>query len=198
MDYTVWHVTTEDELDAALALEKRVFGFASELRNSDYSREKWLERMTSHGDLMIFAKSNNEIIGIVFGRVESNGSITIGPVVVDERFRKHGIAEKLMLSLEVQALSHGIHHLALGSMESAEGFYEKLGYKGILLIQSQEHSIDEMLALNSKYKVIRINVYDGTVNQIYLELPVPDRDFQRNYENAFSNCHTQMVFSKTI
>ncbi len=181
-----------------LALDKKVFGISSEQRNSVYSREKWLERMTNYGDLMLFAESSGEIIGIVLGRIENKGSIIVGPVAVDESFRKHGIARQLMLLLEKHALRHSIHRLAVRAEESAEGFYEKLGYKGVLLVQSQEHGIDEMLALNKKYKVINTNVHDGIVNQIYLELPVADREFQRKYENTLSNCYTQMMFSKTI
>lgn len=198
MDYTIKHVTTERELDDALAFDRKVFGIPSERGSPAYSREKWLERMKTHGDLMLYAESDGEVIGIVFGRVEGDGSATVGPVAVDGRFRKRGIARELMLLLEKRALGHGVRHLGLGAAESAEGFYEKLGYTGTLLIQSEKHGIDELLALNTKYRVIHTNVYGGTINQVYLDLPAADRELQRKYESTLPGCCTQMVFGKTI
>jgi len=198
MDYTINHVTTEQELDDILAFEKKVFGTSTERNSPAYSREKWVERMQTHGDLMLYAKADNEIIGMVFGRVENSKSITVGPVAVDERFRKHGIARELMLLLEKRALGHGINHLALGAAEVAEGFYLKLGYTGTLLIQSEKHSIDELLSLNDKYTVKSTNVYDGAVNQVFIDLPFPDREFQRKYENTLPGCHAGMMFWKIL
>ena len=198
MDYTIKHVTNEQELDKALAFDSKVFGIPSERHSPAYSREKWLLRMKTHNDLMLFAESGGEVIAIVFGRVENERSITVGPVAVDERYRKHGIARELMVLLEARSRGHGIHHLGLGAVESAEGFYQKLGFTGTLLIQSEKHDIDELLSLNDKYRVINTNVYDGTVNQVFLDLPAPDREFQRKYETILPGCHTQMVFGKTI
>ena len=198
MQHVVKHVSREQELDAALALYKEVFGIKGTHSNSPYSREKWLERMASHGDLMLCSESGGKVIAIVFGRIENDIGITVGPVAVEKRFRKHGIARDLMLLLEKHALAHGINRLSLGAVESAEGFYVKLGYTGFLLIQSEKHSIEELLSLNTKYKVINTNVYDGIINQIYLEQPAPDRELQRKYENTLAGCYTQMVFSKAI
>ncbi|HML45822.1 MAG TPA: bifunctional GNAT family N-acetyltransferase/class I SAM-dependent methyltransferase, partial [Clostridia bacterium] len=198
MRCTIKHITAERELDAALALDEKVFGVPSERGSPAYAREKWLERMKDAGDLMLYVESEGEVIGIVFGRIEDDRSITVGPVAVYARFRGHGIARALMLTLETRALGHGIRRLALGAAESAEGFYLKLGYTGTLLVQSEKHSIDELLSLNTQYRVMHTNVYDGTVQQIYLDLPAPDRALQRRYERTLPGCHTQMVFGKTI
>jgi hypothetical protein len=84
----------------------------------------------------------------------------------------------------------------MGSAEGKEGFYEKLGYTGSLLIQSVKYSVDELNAFNKKYKVIYTNIYEGTVNQVCLRLPAIDREFQRQYEKAFPGCSTQMVFGR--
>jgi len=198
MNYTITHITTEQELDDALAFDQKVFGLSSERHSPAYSREKWLERMKTHEDLMLYAQLGGEVVGIVFGRIENERSITVGPVAVDGRYRKRGLAREMMLLLEQRALGHGIHHLALGAVESAEGFYQKLGYTGTLLVQSEKHSVEELLALNTKYRVISTNLYDGTVHQVFFDLPAPNRELQRKYENSLPGCHTQMVFSKKI
>lgn len=198
MDYTIRSIATERELDEALALDCRVFGVSSESSSPAYARERWLERMQSHGDLMLYAESGGEMIGIVFGRIEQGRSVTVGPVAVDARFRSLGVGRNLILLLEKRALGHGIRHLALGAVERAEGFYQRLGYTGTLLVQSDTHSIEELLALNTDYRVAGTNVYEGTVRQVYLDLPAPDRALQHRYEQTFPGCSTQMVFTKTI
>ena len=199
MNYRVKHVSTERELDATLSFEIQIFGCPSEDNSPAYSREKWMERMSSpYHDLMLYAESDGEVIGIVFGRIVNEYCITVGPVAVDEQYRERGIAREMMLLLEERALGHGIHNLGLGAQEGAEGFYLKLGYFGSLLIQSEIHSIEDMLALNDKYEVIRTGVFDGTVNQVNLSLPAPDRELQRKYEKTLPGCYTQMIFGKTI
>ena len=199
MDYTIKHVICERELDQTLDFEKKVFGHPSETNSPAYSRDKWVERMNSpYNDLMLYAESDSIVVGIVFGRLENERSITVGPVAVDESCRKSGIARKMMYLLEERARAHEIYHLGLGAVESAEGFYQKLGYTGTLLIQSEIQSVDELLTLNPGYTVTHKGVYDGTVNQVFLDLPVPDRVLQRKYENNLKGCYTQMVFGKTL
>ena len=198
MGYKIKHITTQQELDAVLSFDKKVFGLNSERESPDYSREKWLSRMEKYSDLMLFAEADGEVIGLVFGRIENGESITVGPVAVDERYRKYGIAREMMLLLEKHALRHGIHQLVLGSEESAEGFYEKLGYTGTLLIQSENHTIEELLSLNTKYEVKGTRIHDEIISQVYLKLPAPDRELQRKYESTLPGCYTQMTFAKKI
>ena len=92
----------------------------------------------------------------------------------------------------------GVHLLELGSAEAAEEFYAKLGYTGQLLIQSQKHTIDELLSLNPGYPIVFTNIYDSTVNQVCLKLPQADRALQKLYETTFDDCYTQTMFWKII
>lgn len=193
MEYIIKHITNETELDRALELERRVFGLAGK-RDAD----KWLSRIADGGELMLFAESGGEVVAVVFGFIEDNGNVTVGPVATDEHFRSRGIAHALMLRLEEAAKLRGVHLLALGSIESAEGFYAKLGYTGSLLVQSERHSIDELLAYSGKYHVNYTNIWGGTLNQINLALDTPDRELQRRYERELGDCFTQMMFWKNI
>jgi GNAT superfamily N-acetyltransferase len=197
MNYTISNVTNEYELDRVLAFAQRIFG-RNEPGLVAQSCNKWLERMAVHPELMLFAEANDEVIAIVLSFLESNGNITIGIVATDERYRKRGIARELMLLVEERAKALGVHLLALGSVESAEGFYEKLGYTGQLLIQSQKHTIGELLSLNPGYPIAFTNIYDGTVNQVCLKLPQADRALQKLYETTFDDCYTQTMFWKII
>jgi hypothetical protein len=66
------------------------------------------------------------------------------------------------------------------------------------LIQSEKNSIDELKLLNTKYEIAWTNVYDGKINQLCLKLEEPDRELQKEYENKFNGCHTQMIFQKEL
>ena len=198
MNYLIKNVSSKQELEKTFEFFKRVFIDRPVVDNPEYSLEKWEERMKNHGDLMIYASLDNEVIGIVFGRINGKESITIGPVAVHENYRGIGIAKEMIFLLEERATQYGIKSISLGAVESAERFYSKLGYTGSLLIQSQIHSVEELLSLNSKYDVKFTNIYDGKVSQVCLELTEPDRDLQKKYETVFPGCYTQMIYSKDI
>jgi len=46
--------------------------------------------------------------------------------------------------------------------------YNMLMLTGTLLIQSEKHGIEELLALNTRYQVIRTNLYQGKIRQVIL------------------------------
>lgn len=199
MNYVIKNVLTKEELKKTFELFTSIFRGMPVVNNPEYSIEKWEERMKNHGELMLYASVDSEVIGIVFGRANDDCSITMGPVGVHENYRKSGVAKEMVLLLEERALQHGIHTINLGAVESAESFYSKLGYKGSLLIQSQVHSIEQLLSLNNnRYKVKFTNIYEGKVNQVCLELREPDRELQKEYEKIFLGCYTQMMYSKNI
>lgn len=200
MNYVIKNVSSKQELEKTFDFYKMIFkGMPHvDVENPEYSLEKWEERMKNHSDLMLYASLDSEVIGIVFGRINDNNSITVGPVAVHERYRGSGAAKEMMFLLEERAAHYGINYISLGAVESAERFYSKLGYKGSLLIQSQIHSIEQLLSLKNKYKVEFTNIYDGKVSQVCLELTEPDRDLQKEYETAFPGCYTQMMYRKNI
>jgi len=198
MNYLIKNVSSKQELEKTFDFFKMIFIGMPVVDNPEYSLEKWEERMKNHGDLMLYASLDSEVIGIVFGRINDNYSITIGPVAVHENYRGIGIAKEMIFLLEERVTHYGIHSINLGAVESAERFYSKLGYTGSLLIQSQIHSIEQLLSLNNRYKVEFTNIYDGKVSQVCLELTEPDRDLQKEYETTFPGCYTQMMYWKNI
>ena len=200
MNYVVQNVSSKQELEKTIDFFRMIFKDkpATDINNLEYSLQKWEERRQKYSDLMLYASLNNEVIGIVFGRIIDDNSITIGPVAVHKNYRGRGIAKEMMLLLEERALQYGIHSIKLGAVEAAEGFYSKLGYTGSLLVQSEIHSIEQLLSLTHKYKVEFTNIYNSKVSQVCLEVRELDRELQREYEAAFPGCHTLMMYSKTI
>ncbi|MEG0152203.1 MAG: GNAT family N-acetyltransferase [Cellulosilyticaceae bacterium] len=198
MNYLIKNVSSKEELEKTFDFFKMIFIGMPVVDNPEYSLEKWEERMKKHGDLMLYASLGSEVIGIVFGRINDNCSITMGPVAIHEDYRSIGIAKEMIVLLEERAIHYGVKSINLGAVESAERFYTKLGYIGSLLIQSQIHSIDQLLSLNNRHKVEFTNIYDGKVSQVCFELAEPDRDLQKEYEAVFPGCYTQMMYCKNI
>ena len=199
MDYTIKHVTTEQELDKALEFSRKIFGENySGLGSRKNQKENMLKNMERNNDLLLFAEADGEVVGMVFGSIGADGNMTADTVAVDERLQGRGVAREMMILLEERAKAKGVPVIGLGAVQTAEGFYAKLGYTGSLLIQSEKHSIEELLSLNTKYPVNYTRVHDGTINQVNLALTEPDREFQEYYETALPGCYTQMMFWKKL
>lgn len=190
------NVKNSDELEAVLKLVNAIFPWIQNF-GYKYSHDFWDERLNDLPESLLYAKDGDTICGSVFAWSD-NGGITIGHCCVDSTYRGKGVGKALILEAEKRVKALGYQGITLGSLESAEGFYEKLGYTGSLLVQSEKHSIDELKSINTKYEVINTNVYDGTINQIYLRLPIADRTLQRKYEESLPGCNTQMIYGKSL
>lgn len=193
MNYIIKHAQNSTDLYSVLNFAEYIFG-----RSEQFDRTIWEVRFKSHPELLIYAEVGGQVIGAALSFVEDNGNITVGNVAVHEKYRKHGLAKALMFAVEKQSQMLGAKLIALASVETAEGFYQKLGYTGQLLIQSEKHTVDELVALNPGYPVVFTNVYDGKINQLCLRLDTPDRALQKLYESSLDGCYTQTMFWKKI
>jgi GNAT superfamily N-acetyltransferase len=201
INIAIGNVKDIGELNAVLEAVKTIFPDQVDLEGGGkYSREFWTDRLGERPELLLYAKAGGKICGSVFAW-EDGGSITIAHCGVLKEYQKQGIGRALVAETEKRAKILGYGGIALGSAEEAEGFYEKLGYTGSLLIQSDKHSVDELKSLNEReknYEVLWTNVYEGTINQVCLKVPAADRELQRSYENAFDSCWTQMTYGKNF
>lgn len=183
-----------DELDRVLRLVYAAFPHLLS-DGSRYTPDFWAEILSDTPELLLYAADGEVICGSVFACADGSG-VTIAHCCVDEVYRGKGIGSALMLEAERRIKALGYYSIALGALEGAEEFYEKLGYTGSLLIQSEKYSIDELKAFNQEHEVLWTNVYDGAINQLCLRVRSVDRELQRRYEQAFPGCSTQMVFGK--
>ena len=74
--------------------------------------------MNAHPELILYAETDGNIIGITPSFLEENGNITVGIVAVDEKYRKQGIAKALLSEVERRAWHFGAKLIALGSAET--------------------------------------------------------------------------------
>ena len=202
MKYDIDNAKNIDELNTVLETVKKIFPDSTVDYDGGgkYSRKFWTDRLNECPELLLYARVDNNICGSVFAW-EDNGSVTIAHCGVLEEYQKQGIGKALMLETEKRVKNLGYKSIVLGSVEDAEVFYEKLGYTGSLLIQSDTHGIKDLKFLNEQeknYKVLGTGIYEGTINQVWLKVPVADRELQRKYEKTFDNCWTQMIYGKNL
>jgi len=195
MDWEIRTVNTPAELEAAYAFCERFF---PDLDVDAYARDKWIARMQTARDLMPYASSGGAVAGVVFGRLEENGSVTVGPVAVDPAFRRRGLGRALLSELESGAARRGVAVLTLGAVESAEGFYLKCGYTPLLFIQGKPpRTLAELRALNPGCPEAW-SFDDGADVRLMLATDGIDKPLQRAYDAAFPDCATQTVFKKEL
>lgn len=169
--------------------------------NEKYSRKWWTRQYERNPELLLYAKDDDKICGFLFGWADG-GSITVGGDKVLDEYKNKGIHEALFIEIEKRAGKHNFDGVGLGIEEGEEEFYAKLGYTGDMLIQSEKHSVDELLkhldSLNKKYEILGTSVYEGYINQIWLRVSILDKDLKKAYEEILGDCWTQIIVSKKI
>ena len=185
------------ELDNVMDFVKNIFAKIS-VSIPENNGNFWINEISKNSNLLLYINDNDKIIASAFAFEVDNKNITLSHFCVAKNYRNKNIGEKLMIEMENRIKTLGNKVITLGAIEVAEGFYEKMGYTGSLLIQSEKNTIDDLLSINKQYKVAWTNVYDDNINQICLILSQPDRALQKRYEETFVGCNTQMIFQKTI
>ena len=168
-----------------------------------YSRKFWTEQYEKYPEYkyMLYAKDNDEIIGVLIGRTDGKGIVIGGDVVLDG-YKDQGILEALFIEMEKRAAKNGIDAIVNGIADGEEEFYAKLGYTGKMLIQSEKHSVDELVrhlgTLSGSYEITGTGVYDGYVNQLWLDVSILDKEIKKAYEETLGDCWTQIIVSKNV
>ena len=194
-NYEIKNVTNESELEKVLVFNQGMF---PDMVRSTFSKDFWFPRMKKDADLILYAQCNAEVVGVVFGYVEENQSITVATVSSDVRYRNRGIASSLLKELEKRVLAKGHHFIVLGSAETAEEFYIKCGYMPHLFIIGEPPlTLEQLRSLNDRHPEAW-TYNDGKVIRLCLFTPQIDKELQRKYYTTFPQCSTQTLFTKFL
>jgi len=201
-DMRIEHVTNIETLDACLALAAELYPQHAEFQAGDgkYSRAFWVEEWGKHPELLLYADDNSRVDGVMLGWVDGGG-VTIAADGVIEEHKGAGLYEALLVEIEKRAKSMGYAHIGCGIGEGDEDFFSRMGYIGKTLIQSEKHSVDDLKAFNARhgdYEVTYAGVYEGYVNQIWLNVPLLDRNLKRRFEEEIGDCWVQVIVSKDL
>lgn len=193
------------ELNDALAFANKLYpnpniNFDGD-SNDKYSRKFWIEQWNKHPELLLLARDNNDVCGICLGWSDDGQSITIGGDGVSVEQKNKGVHEALFVEIEKRAKKLGFHGIVLGIGEGEEEFYAKLGYIGKTLIQSEKHNIDDLKKFNEQYKNYEVTgsgVYEGYINQLWLNTSLLDKDLKNYFEEKIGECWVQIIVSKEL
>ena len=197
------NIKNTEELREALSIIKLIYPKLNIDLEGDgkYSCNFWLKQMDKTPELMLYAKDSDKICGILLGWSDGSKHITIGYDGAIEEYKNKGIHEALFVEIEKRAKKLGFKRIVLGIGEGEEEFYAKLGYIGKTLIQSEKHNIEALLKFNEQYKnyeVTGTSIYEGHINQIWLNVSLLDRDLKKKYEAEIGDCWVQIIVGKNI
>jgi GNAT superfamily N-acetyltransferase len=189
------NVINEKDLEKALAFNQTMF---PDIVRATFHKDFWLPRMKKDADLMLYAEYKEEMVGLVFGYVEENQSITVAMVASDARYRHRGIAASLLKKLEKRVIVKGHDFIVLGAAETAEEFYIKCGYTPhLFIIVAPPLTLNDLRSLNNKYQEAWA-CDDGKVSRLCLFTPQIDKELQQKYDRTFPECSTQTLFTKFL
>jgi len=192
-----------EELDAVLSFCKILYPdveFMGADGNDKYSRNFWIEKWKINPELLLFTKDNDCICGIAISWADGP-HITVAMDGISKEYASTGIHEALLIETEKRAKRLNYEGVNLGVGEGKENFYAKLGYIGNMLIQSEKYSVDDLKAFNEQYgnyEVAGTNVYEGYVNQMWLNVSLLDKNLKKKYEDEIGECWVQIIVSKKI
>jgi len=191
------NVKNIEELDAVLALWPKIYPDLT--TDHEGTKEDWTERLKNDPNLLLYAKVDDQICGFVLGSGPPGQYITIHADGVLPEYKNKGIHEAMLVEIEKRAKQRGYYGLILGIIEGAEEFYAKLGFVGRTLIQSEKYSVDELVAFNEKdknYEVSHTRIHDGYINQLWLNVPLMDKDLKKKYTEEIGDCWVQVIVNK--
>ena len=168
--------------------------------NEKYSRNFWIQEWEKHPELMLLAKDAGQISGAILGWVEGEW-VTVAADGVAPGYENKGIHETLFVEMEKRAKQLGYQGLVLGILEGKEAFYATMGYIGKTLIQSEKYSADELkifLTRHFDYEITGSGVYDGYVNQLWVDVPLMDKKLRAMFAEDIGDCWVQVIVSKAF
>jgi hypothetical protein len=127
--------------------------------------------------------------------------IILGALAVDPSIQRRGVASRLLALIEHAAHRRRAPGITLGSMDDAVGFYLRMGYKAVLLVQfvaSGAHAEEAVAAVLSGplagYACLR-SAYNG-IPQLFVQVETVDMDLLRRVEGDVPGVSAGWVMNK--
>jgi GNAT superfamily N-acetyltransferase len=118
--FTIGPIRTPQELDLACRFLLQIFpSMQARWRGPGLYRD----RLASQSPMMLTARQNGQITGVVLGHVDDGGLGTVDHLAVAAAMRSRGLGRRLLSALELGARNLGVRQLTLGSIDGAVGFY---------------------------------------------------------------------------
>jgi len=168
-----------------------------------FDKQSWAKGWNKNPELLLYARDDNKICAAALAGINEGEKHFVVCEGVLDGYWKTGIFEALFIELEKRAKKLGITNIFVAIGAEQEEFYAKLGYTGQMLIQSEKHSIDDLknflASLNNKNaEFSHERIHDGYINQIWLNVPIMDKELKKQFEEVLGGCWTQIIVGKSI
>jgi GNAT superfamily N-acetyltransferase len=192
-EFTIRPIQTSRELEVACRfLLKTLPSIEVGWRGDRFYRE----RLVSESAMMLAAKRDEEIAGVVLGHLDGGGRGTVDHLAVAAAVRGAGLGRGLLSTLESGASSLGVRELTLGSVDGAVGFYERCGYQGRLLLQfAPPVTRDQVATLFADFALLETHWQD--ITQLWVQTPTVDSKLTDRIRGR-DGVHAQWVMSKDL
>jgi ribosomal protein S18 acetylase RimI-like enzyme len=192
-EFTIGPIMTPQELDLACRFLLGIFpSLAGGWRGPGFFHE----RLADESPMMLAAKREQEIAGVVLGHVDGDGLGTVDHLAVAAAVRGVGLGRGLLSALESGARGLDVDRLTLGSVEGAEGFYERCGYRGRLLLQFVPPARrDEVAPLFAEFALLETQWQD--ILQLWVQTPRVDKTLTDRIGGR-DGVHAQWVMDKDL
>lgn len=151
------------------------------LGERDFINEReLLDRLESNRGIFLVAKDENEkIVGIKLAFIENDVCLGRG-VAVDKNFRRLGIGKELVsiFELELKKFPGVKKYVFASSTQEGVPFHIKLGYKPLILLQSENNVLLEGMDFNMFTVREKLFNKEYNVYQVYLE---SDKELDLNF-----------------
>jgi ribosomal protein S18 acetylase RimI-like enzyme len=169
-EFTIGRIRTPQELDLACGFLLRIF---PSQKPGGPGPALLRDRLADQSPIMLAAKREEEIAGVVLGHVEGGGLGTVDQLAVAAAVRGMSLGRRLLAALESGARRLGVRQLTLGSVDGAVGFYERCGYRGRLLLQfTPPARRDEVAPLFTDFALVQAQWQD--IPQLWVQTPEVD------------------------
>ena len=139
------------ELDAVYRFAVSVLGA---MDGSVHTLAYYREQFTKTPALLVYARQGGKITGCVLASIDGD-HVLIGPTAVAEDARGRGVGAAMLRRVEREAKNLQQTTLILGSLQEAEGFYLRCGFRPNLFIQlPQAGQAARLKQINRSYPVI--------------------------------------------
>jgi GNAT superfamily N-acetyltransferase/predicted nucleotidyltransferase len=174
-----------------------------QIKNKDYTSERHkelIDQFYKNPEFITYMTDNDRIVAALTMKHSNENEITLKLMAVDPAYRGLGYGRTLINHAETKALQYNYNLISLGARLSSIHFYEKMGYKPLILIQNlSEFELAQVIEINrSNNNFFEVNRFQiGEHFSIFFNPIVVDETFIEPFK-VLEGVDIMYMFTKNL